>query len=186
MDFERKPSSDYHDHIREHWQGVMLEGAVFIILGVLAFTLPLAFSITFELVLGWIFLAAGTLQLYRTAQTPRAPGVWLMGISSLIAMIFGIMLLFHPLEGLLATTFIIAIYFLAEGILKITYAWQVRDYTNPAWVIFSGIVSIIIAAIILFEWPMSSMWFIAVIMGIYLFINGVTLIWAASHARGAE
>ncbi len=167
----------------EHWKSIMVEGAVFIILGVLAFTLPIAFSLTFELVLGWIFLAGGTLQLYRTAQNLHAPGTWMMGISSLLAMLFGVLLLFHPLEGLIAVTFIIAIYFLIEGILKIVYAWQVKDYINCTWVVLSGIFSILIAAIILFQWPLSSMWFIAVMMGVYLFINGATLLWIASHAR---
>lgn len=172
--------------MQEHWKSVMVEGALFIVLGILAFTLPIAFSMTFEIVLGWIFLAGGTLQLYRTSQNTGAPGAWLMGASSLIAMIFGVMLLFHPLEGLLAVTFIIAIYFLIEGVLKITYAWQVKHYTNCSWVVFSGIVSIVIASIILFEWPMSSMWFIAVMMGLYLFINGFTLMWMASHAAAQQ
>ncbi len=176
MDHEKNATQD-------HWAGVMAEGTVFIILGVLAFTLPIAFSLAFELVLGWIFLAGGTLQLYRTSQNSGAPGAWLMGASSLIAMIFGVMLLFHPLEGLLAVTFIIAIYFLIEGVLKISYAWQIRHYSNGVWVIFSGIVSLVIAAIILLEWPVASMWFIAVMMGLYLFINGMSLLWMASHAR---
>jgi uncharacterized membrane protein HdeD (DUF308 family) len=173
----------FSQHQYEHWQSIFAEGAVFVILGVLAFTLPLAFSLAFELVLGWIFLAGGTLQLYRTTQSVGAPGAWLMGASSLVAMIFGVMLLFHPLEGLLAVTFIIAIYFLIEGIVKISYAWQVRNHTNSTPVIFSGIVSIVIAAIILLEWPLSSMWFIAVMVGLYLFINGLSLLWTGSHAR---
>jgi uncharacterized membrane protein HdeD (DUF308 family) len=168
---------------RENWKNVMVQGCVFIILGVLAFTLPIAFALTFELVLGWIFLAGGTLQLYRTSQNIHAPGAWMLGTSSIVAMLFGIMLLFHPLEGLLAVTFIIAIYFLIEGILKMVYAWQIRDCVSSIWTLVTGVVSIIIAAIILLEWPLSSMWFIAVMMGIYLFVNGLTLLWTATHAR---
>lgn len=163
------------EELRQHWKSIMVEGALFLLLGILAFIMPLAFSLAFDIVLGWLFLIGGGIQLYRSIQSNQAPGFWLMVGSALLMLIFGVMMVFQPLHSLTALTFVIATYFTLEGILKIAYSIQIKPFATHLGVMISGICSIIIAAIAFSGWPMSSSWFIGILLSAYLMINGLGL-----------
>lgn len=172
--------------LRQHWKSIFFEGFLFVILGILALSVPAAFAIAFELVIGWLFLIGGAIQLYRSIQSNKAPGFWWSALSALLAMVFGILLVFNPLQGLIALTAIIAAYFLVEGIAKIFFAISVQKFASWGWVLFSGILSVIIALIVFSGWPYSAMWFIGILMGVYLIINGLAFIMISVKAHQQE
>ncbi len=177
---------EHQEELRAHWKSILFEGILFVILGVLALSVPAAFAIAFELVIGWLFLIGGTIQLYRSIQSNKAPGFWWSILSALLAMVFGILLVFHPLQGLVALTAIIAAYFLVEGVVKIFFAISVQNFANWGWLLLSGILSIVIALIVFSGWPYSAMWFIGILMGVYLIINGIAFIMIATRAHQLE
>lgn len=172
--------------LRKHWKSVMFEGILFIVLGFIALIVPAAFSIGFELLVGWLFLIGGGIQLYRAIQSNMAPGFWWMVISSVFAMIFGVLLVFHPLQGLVALTAIIGAFFLADGIVKVLFAYSVREFTPWGWVVLSGLCSIFIGLIVFSGWPFTASWFIGTLIGVYLIINGLGFIMVSAHAHKAD
>jgi uncharacterized membrane protein HdeD (DUF308 family) len=174
------------EELQAHWKSIVFEGILFVILGVIALSVPTLFSIAFELVIGWLFLIGGTIQLYRAIQSNKAPGFWWSVLSALLAMVFGILLVFHPLQGLIALTAIIAVYFLVEGFIKILLAISVKNFANWGWVLLSGAFSIIIAVIVFSGWPFSAMWFIGILLGVYLIVNGMAFIMIATKAHTEE
>lgn len=161
--------------LQSHWKSIMVEGVLFTLLGAIALIIPGLFSLTFELVVGWLFLIGGSIQLYRAIQSNGAPGFWMFVISALLSMIFGIMMVFNPLAGLVALTLLIAIFFLLEGIVKIIYAIQIQAFASWGWVLLSGFCSILIAMMVFSGWPISTSWFIGTLIGVYLVMNGVSL-----------
>lgn len=163
------------EELQKHWKSIMIEGALFLLLGVLAFIMPLAFSLAFDLVIGWLFLIGGVIQLYRSFQSKEAPGFWAIAISALLMLLFGVLMVFQPLKSLVGLTLIIATYFLIEGILKVIYAFLIKPFATFAGVLVSGLCSIIIAILAFSGWPMSSEWFIGVLLSAYLMINGLGL-----------
>lgn len=172
-----------HEEIIKHWKSIMFEGAILTILGVIAFVVPVAFGIAFEMVLGWLFLLGGGIMLYRAIQSNQAPGFWMTVLSALFFMVLGVLIVFHPLQGLVALTLIIAIFFMAEGIAKVIYAFQIRQFANWIWVLISGLCSIAIALIAFTGFPLSSMWFIGVLMGVYLMLTGIAFMLMANQAH---
>lgn len=164
-----------HEELKKHWKSIMVEGTLFLLLGALAFIMPLAFSLAFDIVLGWFFLLGGGIQLYRSIQSNQAPGFWIMVTSALFMLIFGVVMVFQPLHSLVALTFIIATYFMLEGILKIAYSIQIKPFATHAGVLISGLCSLIIAGIAFSGWPSSSSWLIGILLSAYLMINGIGL-----------
>lgn len=164
-----------HDELKLHWKSIMVEGTLFLLLGVLAFIMPLAFSLAVDIVLGWLFLIGGGIQLYRSIQSNQAPGFWTMVASALFMLIFGVFMVFQPLHSLVALTFIIGFYFLLEGVLKIAYSLQIKPFATHWGVLVSGLCSIAISAIAFSQWPSSSSWFIGILLSAYLMINGLGL-----------
>ncbi len=171
------------EELKSHWKSIMFEGALFTFLGALALIIPSLFSLTFELVVGWLFLIGGAIQLYRAVQSNAAPGFWMFTLSALLAMVFGVLMIFHPLAGLVALTTIIAVFFIMEGIVKIIYAFQIQSFASWGWVLVSGICSLLIAMLVFSNWPTSSAWFIGILIGVYLIINGVALMMMSWQAR---
>jgi uncharacterized membrane protein HdeD (DUF308 family) len=172
------------DELRRHKKSVFTQGILFVILGVVALLVPTLFSVAFEWTVGWLFLMGGSIQLLRCIQAGhQAPGYWMLILSSLFAMIFGVLLVFRPLEGVIALTAIMAFYFLAEGIVKILFALQLRAFSHWGWILFNGLCSIAISFIVFSGWPLSSMWFIGVLLGVYLIMNGMSFIIMASRAH---
>lgn len=172
--------------LRAHWKSIMFEGVLFLILGLIALIVPAAFSIGFELVVGWLFLIGGGVQLYRSIQSNMAPGFWMMVLSALISMIFGVLLVFHPLQGLVALTAIIAAFFMVEGVLKIVFGFAVREFASWGWVVLSGVCSLFISLIVFTGFPFTASWFIGTLIGVYLILNGLSFIMVSSQAHMSD
>lgn len=174
------------EELRQHKRSVLLQGILFVILGILALAIPAIFSLSVEWAVGWLFLIGGGVQLVRCIQSNGAPGYWWLILSSLFSMIFGVLLVFNPLEGVMALTMMIALYFFAEGLVKIFFAFQLREFSHWGWILFSGLCSLLISLIVFSGWPFTAAWFIGTLLGVYLIINGVSFIVMATQAHIAE
>ncbi len=96
------------------------------------------------------------------------------------------MVLGQPLLGLATLTMVLAIYFLANGITEIIAAFQIRPTQGWGFVLFSGIISALLALMILNQWPLSGVWAIGVLVGIQLIFAGMTMITVGSVLKDAS
>jgi len=65
----------------------------------------------------------------------------------------------------------LAVFYMASGISKIVISIANR-FKNWGWMLFNGIVSLILGGLIFMEWPESSLWVIGLFVGIDLLITG--------------
>ena len=65
----------------------------------------------------------------------------------------GILLLVNPVEGALALTIVLAAFLVVEGVFKIIMAWRVRGHPRWGWLLASGILSLVLGALIWAQWP---------------------------------
>jgi uncharacterized membrane protein HdeD (DUF308 family) len=172
--------------LRTHWKTVLFHGILFTLLGLLAISVPAIFSIAFEQVIGWLFLIGGAIQFYRCIEYNQATGYWMMLLSSIFAMIFGVLFIFRPLEGVIALTTIIALYFVAEGLVKIGLAYVLRASAHWGWFLLSGFCSLAISFIAFSGMPFTAGWFIGTLIGVYLIINGLSYIIIAVRAHRSD
>jgi uncharacterized membrane protein HdeD (DUF308 family) len=91
----------------------------------------------------------------------------------LVYLVGGGYMLFHPLIGIATLTLFLAAVFLAEGVFEIVAFFGIRGQTNSGWMLFDGIITILLAGLIWFHWPSSSVWAIGTIVGISLLMSGV-------------
>ena len=90
------------------------------------------------------------------------------------------MFLRYPLSGILTLTLLLAVVFLLEGILKIALSFKVKPQSNWGWLLVSGIAGIILAIIIILEFPAAAAWILGLLVGINLLISGLTLVMLAT------
>jgi uncharacterized membrane protein HdeD (DUF308 family) len=177
--------SEMNAAVRRHWKVFLFEGILLAVLGLAAIIAPLIASLAFTIFFGWMFLISGVAGLATTFWARQMPGFWWSLISAVLAVGAGIILLARPAQGVLTLTIVIGAYFLAEGVATIMYALEHRRELSErwSWMLFAGILDILIAAIIIAGLPGSAEWAIGLLVGINLLFGGASLIGVALAAR---
>lgn len=152
----------------------MLWGILMIICGILAISLPLASSIGIVILLAWLILFAGVSHLIFAFHSHSVGGfLW----EVLLALIYGaaaIYMLMNPLLGVLSLTLLLAVFLLVEGILELALYFRIRGARHAGWILFDGIVTLILGILIWVHWPSSAVWVIGTLVGISLIFSGIS------------
>jgi uncharacterized membrane protein HdeD (DUF308 family) len=161
----------------------MLWGILMFICGILAISLPLASSIGIVIVLAWLILFAGIAHLFFAFHSHSFGAVLWQVLLAIVYGIAGIYMLMHPLLGVLSLTLLLAVFLLVEGILEITLYFRIRRVRHAGWVLFDGIVTLILGIFIWAQWPSSSVWVIGTLVGISLIFSGISRFMLALAVR---
>jgi uncharacterized membrane protein HdeD (DUF308 family) len=174
--------------VRQHWKAFLFEGILLVVLGLAAMIVPPLASLAVTIFLGWMFLISGVAGLGLTLWARRVPGFWWSLLSAALAIVAGIVLLAQPVQGTLTLTIVVGAYFLAEGVTSIMYALQHRRELSErwSWMLFAGLMDILIAGIIIAGLPGSALWAVGLLVGINLLFGGISLIGMALAARNAS
>jgi uncharacterized membrane protein HdeD (DUF308 family) len=180
--------SEMRAAVHEHWKAFLIEGILLVVLGLAAMIVPPIASLAVTIFLGWMFLISGIAGLALTFWARQMPGFWWSLISAALAVAAGIILLARPMQGTLTLTIVVGAYFLAEGVSTIMYALEHRRELSErwTWMLVSGVLDILIAAMIITGLPGSAEWAIGLLVGINLLFGGVSLIGVALAARNAQ
>jgi uncharacterized membrane protein HdeD (DUF308 family) len=172
--------------MREHWVLFLVEGIVLVLLGLLAIVIPPLATLAVTILIGWLFLISGVVGLGTTFWAKGAPGFWWSLVSAIIAIIAGLFLLVDPLSGTVSLTLVLIVFFILEGVASIMYGFEHRREASSraGWIIASGVIDLILAAIILSGLPGSAAWAIGLLVGINMVFGGTSLIAMALAARG--
>jgi uncharacterized membrane protein HdeD (DUF308 family) len=173
--------------IRNHWKAFLFEGILLVVLGLAAMIVPPLASLAVTIFLGWMFLISGIAGLAVTFWARQMPGFWWSLLSAVLALVAGIVLLAQPVEGTLTLTIVVGAYFLAEGVATIMYSLEHRRELSQrwSWMLVSGLMDLLIAAIIIAGLPGSALWAVGLLVGINLLFGGASLIGVALAARNA-
>jgi uncharacterized membrane protein HdeD (DUF308 family) len=173
--------------LQTHWRLFLVEGVVLLILGMLAVVVPPIATIAVEILIGWLLLVSGIVGLIATMRMRTAPGFWWSLLSAILGVVAGIVLLRWPLSGALSLTLILTAFLTIEGVASIFYALEHRRELSGRWnfMLFSGIVDLILAAMIFAGLPGTAAWAIGLLIGINLVFGGAALIAMALHGRNS-
>jgi uncharacterized membrane protein HdeD (DUF308 family) len=179
------------DELKNHlgwWMGL---GIILLVLGTLAVLVPLVATFAVETLIGILFLIGG-IMLIVNGITWRKKHTFVTEI--LMGVIYGavgLLLLVYPLQGVLTLGLLLTAFFFASGIVKIVHAFRVRPASNWGWVLFSGILSVLLGIMMFAVLPLTAFWAPGLIVGIDLIFTGWSLMmvsWAVRRrvAKGEE
>jgi uncharacterized membrane protein HdeD (DUF308 family) len=171
--------------LEAHWQLFLAEGTGLIALGIGALILPPLASIGIAILLGWLLLLGGVFGLVTTAIGRHAPGFWWSLLSSIIAIVAGVLLFGWPALGALSLTLILTIFLATDGFVTIMIALEYRRAMHGrwGWLMVNGALDLILAAIIVLALPASALWAVGIIIGIDLLFGGSSLVALSLAAR---
>ena len=171
--------------LHEHWVLFLVEGIILIILGLAAVVIPPIATLAVEILYGWLFLISGIVGLITTFRMRQAPGFWWSLVSAILAIAVGVVMLLWPLSGVLTLTLLLITFFIIEGVVSIMFALEHKRELSGrcGWMLASGVIDLILAAIIIEGLPGTAAWALGLLVGINMVFGGTALIEMAQHAR---
>jgi uncharacterized membrane protein HdeD (DUF308 family) len=156
-----------------------------IIAGIIAMIEPGLAGVVITYVIGWTAIFNGFAQIVFAFRTHGGLHIALEVILGIIYIIAGIFILMHPVGGLLGLTLFLASFLLVYGIFALVLAFRMRPRRGWGWVLFDGLITILLGVLIWIHWPLNSEWVVGTLFGISIFISGVTRLMLSLAVRGA-
>lgn len=177
--------ADAGTSLQKLWRLFVIEGVVLLALGLLALLVPPLATLGITIFLGWLFVVSGAMGLFATLWARQAPGFWWSLISAALAVVAGLVLVASPAGGAISLTLLLTAFFIVEGVVSVMYALDHRRQLSGrwGWMLFSGLVDLCLAAIILLGLPGTAAWALGVLVGINMVLGGTALIGMGLHAR---
>ena len=86
------------------------------------------------------------------------------------------MLFFYPLTGVLTITLLLGSFLLTEGVFELILASRLRPQQNWTWVLGDGIITLLLGAMIWFQWPFDARWLLGTLVGTSVLFTGISRI----------
>ena len=155
-----------------------IEAVLLILLGIAALLLPLFAGLFVGTIVGVVLLIVGIVGLVSAfSGGPHVHQGWSV-LSAVVSLLVGLLILFNPLAGVVSLTLLLGAYLLLDGISLIGLALDQRKRGSSRWglLMLSGVVDLVLAALIVFLSGIGSAVVIGVILGIDLIAAGVALL----------
>jgi uncharacterized membrane protein HdeD (DUF308 family) len=111
----------------ERWWPVALEGVLGVIAGLAVLFMPRAGAVALLVLVAAWALSTGVLEIvaaFRLRQHMK--GEWMLALSGLLSLAFGVLLLVRPAAGLLALAWLVAVYAIAFGAVMIGLSLRLK------------------------------------------------------------
>ncbi len=153
---------------RPGWLLVVL-GIIEIILGTIAIFIPFIVGEAFVWVLGFVFLAAMLFNFYQVFAV-REYKLWNF-LAALVYGLMGVLFIWHPVAVMVSLTLLIGWILIVGGIIRLVMSFK----TKGAWLIFNGVVTLLLGILIVTMWPAAGLWVLGTFVAIDLIFSGWTL-----------
>ena len=181
---EKTPLTAYDpeiEHMSKNWVWYLVLGIVLIILGILAFVLPISTSFAVTYILGLILLVGGLVQ-GVTTLFGKMGGFWRF-VGAVLYVIVGYLLLTNATVSTITIALLLAVLFLVVGVVRVFASYDMMPETGRGWVLFSGIVAMLLGLIILGLPAVSMLSIIGLLVAIDLIVLGVVTVVKSLKSR---
>ena len=163
------------DGIRRNGRTAKWVGIFLVIAGIVSLFAPLAAGAALATMVG-LLLAFGGISLlvlaFRAGSFGHGMMILLVGALTLVA---GVYMMAEPGGALVTMTVFLAMYFAVYGIVEMIYAFRVKPVQGWGWLLFGGIVSLLLGIMMWRQMPLTAVWAIGVLVGIRLLMSGFEL-----------
>src|SRR5271166_3881153 len=154
-----------------------------IVAGVFAIASPLAAGVAVNVLVAWLLVFSGCAHLVFAWYTRSTGGFLWELLLGVVYFFIGVYLLVHPLAGLASLTIALAIYLLLEATLEFVLGFTLRPLPGSGWLLFDGIITLILAVMIWRTWPSNTAWVIGTLVGISMLFSGTSRLMISMAAR---
>ena len=153
------------------WQATVALGVITVTLGLIVTFYPSATVNAISVLFGLLLIASGLFHLIRVFGGNEAHRVW-MGISGLLLIVIGVVMLRHLHLTVALIGLIIGITWIVQGVIALIVSLSGGAREGGGWWIFFGIFSLV-GGIVIIAVPTESVKVLAVLIGIWFIFQGL-------------
>jgi uncharacterized membrane protein HdeD (DUF308 family) len=153
------------------WQATVVLGVITVTLGLIVTFYPSATLNAIAALFGLLLIVSGLFHLIRVFGGNETPRVW-MGISGLLLLVIGVVMLRHLHLTVALVGLIIGITWIVQGVTALIVSLAGGAREGRGWWIFFGIFSLV-GGIVITALPTESVKVLAVLIGIWFIIQGL-------------
>jgi uncharacterized membrane protein HdeD (DUF308 family) len=156
-----------------------------IVCGFLAILLPIEMSFGVVIVISWLLMISGVVQLIHAIRGRTVGSRFWTGVIAIIHFCMGLFFRLDPGIGIAALTLALIAFFIAQGIIGIVAWFRTRESGASGWLLFESAVTLLLGLMIWRHWPSGSLWVIGTLVGINMIMSGTTRLMLALAVRQA-
>jgi uncharacterized membrane protein HdeD (DUF308 family) len=157
---------------RSGW--VLAAGILFVVIGVFAALEPLVTSLAVGIFLAATFIIAGISATASGLANIRHRGSWLYVILGVLAIAVGVIMARLPLNAAITLVWAIGLWMIAAGVFELAIAS--RFSLHRGWLIFIGLVDIVLGGLLMWIDPLSALQVLAFLVGFNFVMRGIASI----------
>lgn len=171
-------------HLGRKWGWLLVAGIAYTLLGMIAFSTPIASTVALTFVVAGLLVARGIVHLFEAFKLSKEQGAMMRFLQSLLSLACGAFIFLYPKLGMIGISLTLGFYFIIAGVMQWMLSAAMSSRTR-LWGYASSIVSILIGFYIVFSFPLSAAWVPGKLLAIELFFTGASLIGFAFTVRKA-
>ena len=166
----------------QYWGWFLAFGIGLLALGAIAVTRSVTTTVASMLFFGWLLLIAAVIEIAQAVMVGHWAGFFHHLLAAILFGVAGLLLVMRPLISAEVLTLAMAMFFLVGGLFQLVGSLFVA-LPGWGWQAADGIITIILGAMVLAQWPASGLWVIGLFIGIDLIFYGFAWIALALGLR---
>lgn len=171
--------------LKKNWGWILALGIVLIGLGILAVGSSVLMTLISVVFFGCLLIISGVAQLSYLFFIKEGHKSTYLLVTGLLSAVVGLLLLFHPAGGAEIITFLLAIFFIVSGLLRL-FTSLLSQEKHMIWSMIYGIVVFLLGLLVLADMPVSGLVFIGLLIGIEFLLNGIGWVAVAIAAKTSK
>ncbi len=172
--------------LREKWGWMVAFGAFLALAGFIALGSVVLSTVVTVIVVGVAMIASGIVEIVYGISVRSWKKFFLWAIIGLLYVLGGVAVVENPLLAASFLTLLLGAGLVASGLVRTFLAFQLPKTAPWVLVAFSGLVTLLLGAVILAKWPVSSFWVLGAFLGVDLIFAGASWIGFGISLKRAE
>jgi uncharacterized membrane protein HdeD (DUF308 family) len=148
--------------------GIIYAVAGFIALGSVAMA-----TVASVFVVGIMMLLAGAAEIVNAFQVKTWGKFLLWLVLGVLYVVAGFAAFENPALAAAVLTLVLGVALVVSGIMRIILAFGMMEGMPWMWIVLSGVITLLLGAVILAHWPVSSLYVLGIFLGVDLIVAGV-------------
>ena len=162
---------------------LMTMGIVLTVFGALLLISPATVGGVVVRLVALVLVLTGIAQLIQGLRGGSASHTVISGILGLVVAGVGVLVWLNPELGSGFLTALLMVFFVVHGLWKLSTAVRYRKARGWAWLLLSGLISLVFVYLLWKQWPLSGAWAIGVLVGLDMLLTGLAMIVLAYSMR---
>ena len=173
----------YDAALESNWRTLALAGLVVGLLGIVAMAFPLATGLSVTIAIGIVLVLGGIVHGAHAFTVRGWQGrLWQLALG-VVGVVVGLVILANPVVGLASLTVLAIAYLIADGVVELWGASQLESGRGRTAIAASGILSLVLAALLFAGFPATAAWAIGLLVGVSLLVTGLSMVAVAYTGR---